>query len=106
MPLRLDSATALPTCPQQQQKTQRKSFKPRFKVDDAASSMPEPTRQNASRPGRHQIGTLGEIISEAWATSLRYTWARSSESAAASQVKALLRLKVLQTRSAWELDDP
>src|SRR5882724_7900588 len=37
--------------------------------------------QNASCPGRHQIGTVGEIISESWARSNRYTRARSSESA-------------------------
>src|SRR5271156_2999508 len=38
MPLRLDNARALPTCPQQQTK---KTFKPRFEVDHAASPMPE-----------------------------------------------------------------
>jgi hypothetical protein len=37
--------------------------------------------QNASRPGRHQIGMVGEIISESWARSYRYTRARSLESA-------------------------
>ncbi len=37
--------------------------------------------QNASRPGRHQIGRVGEIISESWARSNRNTRARSSESA-------------------------
>jgi hypothetical protein len=42
----------------------------------------KPDSQNASRPGRHQIATVGEIISESWARSNRYTWARSSESAA------------------------
>src|SRR5882762_9161296 len=40
--------------------------------------------QNASRPGRHQIGRVGEIISESWARSNRYTRARSSESARGS----------------------
>lgn len=32
--------------------------------------------QNASRHGRHQIGMVGEIISESWARSYRYTRAR------------------------------
>jgi IstB-like ATP binding protein len=41
----------------------------------------KPDSQNASRPGRHQIATVGEIISESWARSSRYTPARSSESA-------------------------
>jgi hypothetical protein len=60
--------SALPTCPQQQTK---KTFKPRFKVDHAASSMPE-TRQperfapratsNRNR-GRDHLGILGEINS-------------------------------------------
>src|SRR6266851_9239808 len=80
MPLRLDDARASPTCPQQEQQ-KNKSFKPRFKIDHAASPMPEPNSQNASRPGRHQIGMVGEIISESWARSNRYTRARSSESA-------------------------
>jgi hypothetical protein len=80
MPLRLDNARALPTCPQQEQQ-KNKLFESRFKIDDAASPMPEPDSQNASRPGRHQIGMVGEIISESWARSNRYTRARSSESA-------------------------
>ncbi len=41
----------------------------------------KPDSQNASRAGRHQIGLMGEIISESWARSNRYTRARSSESA-------------------------
>src|SRR5580693_5478112 len=79
MPLRLDNARALPTCPQQQTK---KTFKPRFKIDHAASPMPETNRPERLAPGRHQIGMVGEIISESWARSNRYTRARSSESAA------------------------
>ena len=69
MPLRLDNARALPTCPQQQTK---KTFKSRFKVDHAASPMPE-TRQperlapraTSNRNGeRDHLGILGEIKSE------------------------------------------
>ena len=79
MPLRLDNARALPTCPQQQTK---KTFKPRFKVDHAASPMPE-TRQ----PER--LAPRATSKSEWWARSSRnpgrdqnrYTRARSSESA-------------------------
>jgi len=70
MPLRLANAKALPTCPQQQQ-TQKKSFKPRFKVDDAASPMPEPNPPERLAPratsnrngGRDHLGSLGDILS-------------------------------------------
>jgi IstB-like ATP binding protein len=61
--------------------TENDPFEPRFKIDPAACPMPENQRQNASRPGRDQIGTVGEIISESWARSNRNTRARSSESA-------------------------
>src|SRR5260221_4766083 len=68
MPLRLDNARALPTCPQQQTK---KTFKPRFKVDHAASPMPKtrqperlPPRATSNRNGgRDHLGILGEIKS-------------------------------------------
>src|SRR3984885_2004426 len=68
MPLRLDNARALPTCPQQQTK---KTFKSRFKVDYAASPMPEtrqperlPPRATSNRNGgRDHLGILGEIKS-------------------------------------------
>jgi hypothetical protein len=67
-PLRLDNARALPTCPQQQTK---KTFKPRFKVDHAASPMPETRQPERLAPratsnrngGRHHLGILGEIKS-------------------------------------------
>src|ERR1700682_2918599 len=86
MPLRLDNARALPTCPQQEQQ-KNKSFKPRFKIDHAASPMPETRQPERLRPGRHQIGMVGEIISESWARSNRYTRARSSESAASDRYR-------------------
>ena len=35
--------------------------------------MPETKQPERSRPGRHQIGMVGEIISESWAGSNRYT---------------------------------
>src|SRR5258708_5417060 len=68
MPLRLDNARALPTCPQQQTK---KTFKPRFKVDHAASPMPETRQPERLAPratsnrngGRDHLGILGEIKS-------------------------------------------
>src|SRR6202048_4852851 len=68
MPLRLDNARALPTCPQQQTK---KPFKPRFKVDHAASPMPETRQPERLAPratsnrngGRDHLGILGEIKS-------------------------------------------
>src|SRR6266576_7129937 len=70
MPLRLDNARALPTCPQQEQQT-KKTFKPRFKVDHAASPMPEnrqperlALRATSNRNGgRDHLGILGEIKS-------------------------------------------
>src|SRR5260221_1511859 len=68
MPLRLDNARALPTCPQQQTK---KTFKPRFKVDHAASPMPKTRQPERLAPratsnrngGRDHLGILGEIKS-------------------------------------------
>src|ERR1700751_5830696 len=76
----LGQRRALPTYPQQKQQT-KKTIKPRFKVDHAAWPMPETRQPERLAPGRHQIGTVGEIISESWARSNRYTRARSSESA-------------------------
>ncbi len=64
MPLRLDNANALPTCPQQTQQKQKR-FKPRFKVDHAAPSMPENLPARTPRTGRDQIGRMGDIVSEA-----------------------------------------
>jgi hypothetical protein len=68
MPLRMDNARALPTCPQQQTK---KAFKPLFKVDHAASPMPETRQPERLAPratsnrngGRDHLGILGEIKS-------------------------------------------
>jgi len=59
----------MPTAEQKQQKNQ--PVEPRFKIDQAASPMPEPDSQNASRPrarsnrngGRDHLGILGEIKS-------------------------------------------
>ncbi|MGY4501314.1 hypothetical protein ACVWYH_005245 [Bradyrhizobium sp. GM24.11] len=71
---------ALPTCPQQeQQKTSPSSRDSRLTT--RLRRCQKPDSQNASRPERHQIGRVGEIISESWARSNRYTRARSSESA-------------------------
>jgi hypothetical protein len=70
MPLRVDNARALPTCPQQEQQ-KNKSFKPRFKIDHAASPMPETRQPERLAPratsnrnsGRDHLGILGEIKS-------------------------------------------
>jgi hypothetical protein len=70
MPLRLDNARALPTCPQQKQQ-KNKSFEPRFKIDHAASPMPETRQPERLAPratsnrngGRDHLGILGEIKS-------------------------------------------
>src|SRR5246127_2952901 len=80
MPLRLDNARALPTCPQQEQQKNRPSSRD-SRLTTRLRRCQKPKSQNASRPGRHQIGMVGEIISESWARSNRYTRARSSESA-------------------------
>src|SRR5438105_12451011 len=72
MPLRLDNAKSvahMPTAEQQQQT--KKDFKPRFKVDHAASPMPETRQPERLAPratsnrngGRDHLGTLGEIKS-------------------------------------------
>lgn len=65
MPMRLDIARGLPACPHQKQQT--KTFKPRFKIDHAASSMPEnrqperlaPRATSNRKAGRDHIGTFG-----------------------------------------------
>src|SRR5258705_5858735 len=70
MPLRLDNARALPTCPQQEEQP-NKSFEPRFKIDHAASPMPEirqperlaPRATSNRKGGRDHLGILGEIKS-------------------------------------------
>ena len=72
MPLRLDNARGvahMPTAEQQQQKN--KPVEPRFKIDHAASPMPEtrqperlPPRATSNRnDGRDHLGILGEIKS-------------------------------------------
>src|SRR5713101_3521168 len=86
MPLRLDNARALPTCPQQEQ--QKKQASRDSRLTTRLCRCQKPNSQNASRPGRHQIGMVGEIISESWARSNRYTRARSSESALIARATA------------------
>jgi hypothetical protein len=73
MPLRLDNARALPTCPQQKQQKQQKNkaVEPRFKIDPAASPMPKTRQPERLAPratsnrngGRDHLGILGEIKS-------------------------------------------
>jgi hypothetical protein len=72
---------ALPTCPQQSSSRRRRTSSRDSRLTPRLHRCQKPDSQNASRPGRHQIGTVGEIISESWARSNRYTRARSSESA-------------------------
>src|ERR1700730_3920940 len=70
MPLRLDDARALPTCPQQKQQ-KNKSAEPRFKIDHVALPMPETRQPERLAPratsnrngGRDHLGILGEIKS-------------------------------------------
>ncbi|WP_407114245.1 LysE family translocator [Bradyrhizobium sp. LMG 9283] len=70
MPLRLDNARALPTCPQQEQQ-KNQPVEPRFKIDHAASPMPETRQPERLAPratsnrngGRDHLGILGEIKS-------------------------------------------
>ena len=74
--------SALPTCPQQSNCSRKTSPSNRdSRLTTRLRRCQKPDSQNASRPGRHQIATVGEIISESWARSNRYTRARSSESA-------------------------
>src|SRR5580692_10139865 len=74
--------SALPTCPQQSNSSRKTSPSNRdSRLTTWLCRCQKPDSQNASRPGRHQIGMVGEIISESWARSNRYTRARSSESA-------------------------
>jgi hypothetical protein len=74
--------SALPTCPQHSNSSRKTSPSNRdSRLTTRLRRCQKPDSQNASRPGRHQIGMVGEIISESWARSNRYTRARSSESA-------------------------
>jgi IstB-like ATP binding protein len=68
-------------------------------VEDIDYRTPKPNSQNASCPGRHQFGTVGEIISESWARSNRYTRARSSESATFRKRPDRPRWRILRGRS-------
>jgi hypothetical protein len=71
MPLRLDNAKSVAHMPTAEQQQTKKDFKPRFKVDPAASPMPETKLPERLAPGRHQnrnggrdhLGILGEIKS-------------------------------------------
>ena len=70
MPLRLDNARALPHAHSRKQQT-KKTFKQGFKVDQAASPMPEsrqperlaPRATSNRKGGRDHLGILGEIKS-------------------------------------------
>ncbi len=57
--------------------------------------------RRSMHPGRHQIGTVGEIISESWARSNRHTRARSSESAVCNLQDRIQRLQ----REVGRVDD-
>src|SRR5579872_5691555 len=70
MPLRLDNAKGVAHMPTAGA-AKNKSFEPRFKIDHAASPMPETRRPERLAPratsnrngGRDHLGILGEIIS-------------------------------------------
>src|SRR6266436_45420 len=110
MPLRLDNAKSVAHMPTAEQQQTKKDFKPRFKVDPAASPMPEIRLPERLATGRHQnrnagrdhLGMLGEIISECWARSNRNTRARSSESADFEIAKN----SALLTKSKQSLSSP
>src|SRR5258708_33353610 len=72
MPLRLHNAKSVAHMPTAEQQQTKKDFKPRCKVDPAASPMPEIRLPERLATGRHQnrnagrdhLGMLGEIKSE------------------------------------------
>src|SRR5882724_9854058 len=80
MPLRLDNAKGVAPMPTAEAAENRRSSRD-SRLTTRHRRCQKPDSQNASRPGRHQIGRMGEIISESWARSNRNTRARSSESA-------------------------
>ncbi|MGY4406875.1 hypothetical protein [Bradyrhizobium sp. USDA 3315] len=71
MPLRLDNAKSVAHMPTADQQQTKKGLKPRFKVDPAASPMPETKQPERLAPratsnrngGRDHLGILGEIKS-------------------------------------------
>src|SRR3954449_12152508 len=87
MPLRLDNAIALPTCPQQPQK--KKTGRSR----DSRLTTRLDRCQRTSRPerlaaGRDQIGKVGDIVSESTGDFISESWATSSESARGASARA------------------
>lgn len=68
MPLRLDNAKALPTCPQQTQQKHNK-LKPRFQLTvrlaqcqrTSAARTPRPRARSNRRGGRHRLGIPGRL---------------------------------------------
>ncbi|WP_128937038.1 hypothetical protein [Bradyrhizobium zhanjiangense] len=65
MPLHLDNAKGVAHMPTAGA-AENNPFEPRFKIDHAAPPMPETRLPERLPPGRHQIGKVGEIISEYW----------------------------------------
>ena len=71
MPLRLDNAKSVAHMPTAEQQQTNKTIQPRFKVDLAASPMPETRQPERLAPratsnrngGRDHLGILGEIKS-------------------------------------------
>jgi hypothetical protein len=71
MPLRLDNAKSVAHMPTAEQQQTNKTIQPRFKVDLAASPMPEiqqperlaPRATSNRNGGRDHLGGLGEIKS-------------------------------------------
>src|SRR6266436_4704879 len=59
MPLRLDNAKSVAHMPTAEQQQTKKDFKPRFKVDPAASPMPEIRLPERLATGRHQNRNAG-----------------------------------------------
>src|SRR3982074_1244486 len=80
MPLRLDNAKRVAHMPTAAA-TKNKPSSRDSRLTTRLCRCQKPDSQNASHPGRHHPGMVGEIISESWARSSRYTRARSSESA-------------------------
>lgn len=63
MPLRLDNAKALPTCPQQQQQKTGGSSRD-SRLTTRLAQCQRIHRPERLAPGRDQIGKVGDIVSE------------------------------------------
>jgi hypothetical protein len=73
-------------------------------IDRSKTEWHKLSASKAIRPGRHHLGTPGNIMSERWARSSRNAWATSSESALHTTAAALAAAPVTYSLRSDDLD--